>query len=72
MSNWPEHSAELARKALETLHAAGLAHEEGTMTAKEFRLVINTILDVAHGLMPEDVVQIAIRIRKELDDANAD
>jgi hypothetical protein len=66
MSNWPEHSEELARKALDTLGRAAFDLAEGTLNKESFLLVINTIVDTTQGLIPNEVTDLILKVRKEI------
>ena len=67
MSDWPEHSEELARKSLETLQRA--VHRnmvEHTLTDEELRLVADTLVDTVIGLVPMEVTNVIYDVRKGL------
>ena len=66
-SDWPEHSQELSRKALETLERA--IHKnvvEHTMSDDELWLVADTLVDTVMGLVPADVTDAIYGVRQRL------
>lgn len=66
-TEWPTHSQELSRKALETLERA--VHKnvvEQTMTDDELWLVADTLVDTVQGLVPADVTDTIYGVRKGL------
>jgi hypothetical protein len=67
-SDWPAHSEELSRKALTVLEGAIHNHlVEGTLTERELRLVVDTLVDTVQGLVPHDVTDTIYAVRKDLE-----
>lgn len=67
-NDWPSHSEELSRKALTTLEKGIYDHlVEGTLTERELRLVVDTLVDTVQGLVPNDVTDTIYRVRKEME-----
>jgi hypothetical protein len=59
---------ELARKALDVLHRRVHEHLiDATISARELRLIVDTLTDTISGLIPWDVIDIIYKTRKELD-----
>lgn len=71
MTDWPEHSEELARKSLETLHRAMYERTEGNIGDGELWIVINTLCDTIQGLVPQEVFDTIYGVRKELRNGSA-
>lgn len=67
-NEWPSHSEELSRKALTVLEKGIHDHlVEGTLTERELRLVVDTLVDTVQGLVPHEVTDTIYRVRKELE-----
>jgi hypothetical protein len=64
--DWPSHSEELSRKALDVFMRAVYKHQEFKMTGSELRIVIDTLVDTISGLVPRDVLDTIYSARKEL------
>ena len=66
-STWPSHSNELARKALDTLHAAIFDYSEGVIGDRELRIIVDTLVDTVMGLVPMEVIETIYAVRKDLE-----
>lgn len=66
MSEWPEHSAELARKALETLDRAMYERCEGQIADAELLVVAQTLTSTVQGLVSQEVFDTIYEVEKEL------
>jgi hypothetical protein len=66
MSEWPEHSAELARKSLDRLHADVLRFHENKITSGTLYTVVDTLSEVTQGLIPSEDWNVIDRVRREL------
>jgi hypothetical protein len=62
--SWPEMASELSRKALEALDEAAFKNAEHALTDNEFRLIIDAIVDVTQGLVPYEVTDLILKVKK--------
>jgi hypothetical protein len=66
MSDWPEHSEELARKSLETLERAIYERTEGQISDEELLIVAQTLTATVQGLVPQNVFDTIYAFEKDL------
>lgn len=64
--SWPDHSSELARKAMDLVHRQACALAAREISEKEFWFVLDTLADVTQGLIPSDVWQIIYECRQDI------
>lgn len=68
MSEWPDLSEELARKALTVFESATYDHlVRGDLSKHDLRLVVDTLTDTISGLVTKDVLDTIYGARQELD-----
>lgn len=68
MSEWPDLSDELSRKALTVFESATYDHlVKGGLSKHDLRIVIDTLTDTISGLVSKDVLDTIYGARQELD-----
>jgi hypothetical protein len=68
MSDWPDHSSELARKSLDHLKDQVFRNSEGRLSNAALWLVADTIAAVTQGLIPMDAWELIYEVRENLKD----
>jgi hypothetical protein len=66
LSDWPEHSAELARKSLDHFNDQVFAHSQGKLSDAALWLVADTIITVTQGLMPKEEWELIYAVREDI------
>lgn len=66
MAEWPELSAELARKSLTTLEKFALRFSAGEITEREFWLTLDAMTDTIQGLVPNEAFDAIYTVRQAL------
>lgn len=63
--SWPDHSAELARKAAERINEEVVKFQDGKIDARRLALVADVLSDVTQGLIPNDTWNVIYAVRGE-------
>lgn len=66
MSEWPEHSAELARKSLDHLTDQAYRNASGTLSDAALWLVADSIATVTQGLIDKESWETIYEVRESL------
>jgi hypothetical protein len=66
MSDWPEHSQELARKALTTLESLLLKNEEGEVSSEQLWVALDAMCDTIQGLVPAEAFDMIYSVRQAI------
>lgn len=69
MSEWPEHSAELARKAFACLEDKARLNQAGELSDQQLLLAADVLSEVTQGLIPDEDWKTIDQVRQELKEA---
>jgi hypothetical protein len=63
--SWPDHSEELARKAMERIAADAARFEDGELSAAALWLAADILSEVTQGLIPSETWNTIYAVRQE-------
>jgi hypothetical protein len=66
MDDWPSHTAELDRKTTDVIERYTSAYDAGTITKREYFILISALYDTTSGLIPKPTSDLLADIHRDL------